>query len=72
MEAWRGYFPRCPFKDGAIGSEVPFDHWCSSRQIFWGAKDIFLNFPKHARKGFCATFAYKILSHKDNYDLFLV
>ena len=37
-----------------------------------GAKDLFPNFPKHARKGFCATFAYKILSHKDNYDLFLV
>jgi len=60
MEALQGHSPRCPVNSGAIGSEVRFHHYCSSRQIFGGAKDLFPNFPKHARKGFCATFAYKI------------
>ena len=49
MEAWRGHFPLCLFKSGVIGSEVPFYHWCSSSQIFWGPKNLFPNFPKHAQ-----------------------
>jgi len=32
---------------------------CRSRQIFWGAKDFFPNFPKLVRKVFCASFAYR-------------
>ena len=35
-----GAFPLCPFKSGAMGSEVSFHHWCSSRKIF-GARRIF-------------------------------
>jgi len=39
MEAWQGHFPLYRFKRGVMGPEVPFHHWCRSRQIFRGAKD---------------------------------
>jgi len=40
MESCRERFPLCPFKRGAMGSEVSFHDWCSSRQVF-GARSIF-------------------------------
>jgi len=59
MEAWWGISPSVISK-GGNGLQVPFHQWCRSRQIFGGAKDFFPNFPKLARKVFCATLAYKV------------
>jgi len=67
-----GEFPPVLSKSGAMGSEVPFHLWCSSRGNFRGAKDLFPNFPKLARKVFSTTFAYKVSPTKIIKDLFLV
>jgi len=60
MEAWRGHLPLCPFKSGAIGSEVPFHHWCSSRQIFGRGEGSFPYISQTCPKSFLCNFAYKI------------
>jgi len=44
-----GAFYPLPFQKGAMEAEMPFHHWCSSRQIF-GVRKIFarisVNFPE--------------------------
>jgi len=45
-------FPPLLFQKWGNGGEMPLHHWRSSRQFFWGAKDLFL------------TFAYKVSATK--------
>ena len=66
-----GAFYPLPFQKGAMEAEMPFHHWCSSRQIF-GVRKIFprisVNFPEK----FFVQFRLQIFSHKDHEELFLV
>jgi len=48
-------FSPLPFLKRGNGAEVPFHHRCRSRQMFEGFSP---NFPKLARKAFCATSPY--------------
>jgi len=66
----RAFYP-LPFQKEAMEAEMPFHRRCRSRQIFGIAKDFCPNFPKLARKVFCAILP-TIFSHKDHEDLFLV
>jgi len=72
MEAWRGISPAVLPKVGQQDRRYLFIISAAAGNLFEGAKDLYPNFPKHPRKGFCATFAYKILSRKENYYYFLV
>jgi len=65
-----GDFPRCPFKSEAIGSEVPLDRWCSSRQIFERGEGSFPEFSQTCPKRFLCNFSLQILSHKDDLTFF--
>jgi len=51
-----GYFPCCPSKSGATGSEVPFHHKCSSRQSFWGGEGSLPEFSQTSPKRFLCNF----------------
>jgi len=57
MEAWPGYFPLCPFKRRAKGWRCLFIIGVGAGK-FSGCEGFCPNFPKLARKIFCATFAY--------------
>jgi len=51
MQAWRGHFPNCPSKGGAMGAEVPCHHRCRSKQMF-GLRRILCKFPQTFLKSF--------------------
>jgi len=57
MEAWRGHFPSALSKQWQRERRYLFIIGVGTGK-FWGCEGFCPNFPKLARKVFCATFAY--------------